>query len=65
MQTTTALTREDLEALEPEIILAVDWAREFLATEVEGQYTSDAALHLALVALARTTDAQPQGVRYA
>lgn len=33
---------------EAEIIRLTDWARGFLETEVEGRYTSDAALHLAL-----------------
>jgi len=36
------------EEIEERLVALVDWAREFLATEVEGQYTSDAALQLAL-----------------
>ena len=39
--------------LEAALIDTVDWAREFLACEVEGQYTSDAALHLALFVMAQ------------
>jgi hypothetical protein len=60
-ETVMTVKREHLEALEHDLILAVDWAREFLATEVEGQYTSDAALQLALYALAV---AQPEPLKH-
>ena len=49
------------EVTEQELIALVDWAREFLATEVEGQYTSDAALQLALaVWLSDRPDTHPK-----
>jgi len=39
--------------LEPRLLELIDWAREFLEIEAPGQYTSDAALHLALVVWAK------------
>lgn len=45
------------EAQERALVDTIDWAREFLACEVEGQYTSDAALYLALAVMA-----QPQPI---
>jgi hypothetical protein len=42
------------EEIEERLVTLVDWAREFLATEVEGQYTSDAALQLALAVFLRS-----------